>query len=518
MSFNSREEFEQWKAGRLALRKQTASSSPQPAPNQIIDDAAAEKTERSIRLAWQSGAGIGVLTLIAVIVSAGGFQVLGLTLWSLIDVALVLALSFGVYRKDRASSLLLLLYLVITRSYLFLETGKVYGLGITIILAYFFLQGIRGTFAYHSAAAVDAGNASWKPVAAALSITALFSLLLFGEPEGMPFDLSLVYSGAPRAAAAADWRPVVSDAGGFSIDMPGEPALDSKTIEINGKMSPVVSYSLVLSKNSAYTVSSMEAPDRTTTEANAIVDDLNAARDRVIGDAGGTLVSEKTVNLDNGTGREIHFENDRAAFRARIVEMNRWIYQCVAMAPKEHIFSDDVNRFLSSFRPTADDLPSADNAPVVDTWLEFSPSGGRFAVDMPRVPVARQENVRTSAGEMTLYVFDLDRYELRQKFSVQYADYPEQLMQKLRSADAVLSNASTADVENIRGTLVSEKTLTLDRYPGRELQIENADIRMRVKLFFVNKRLYKLAVVGPKQTDFSGDDEKFMTSFHLTPK
>lgn len=514
--FNSREEFEQWKAERTARLKQAASNAP-AAPDPTIDADDAERTERAIRLAWQAGAGIAVLMLIAVIVSASGFQILDFTPWSLIDAALILVLSFGVYKKDRASSLLLLLYFVISRIYLWEETGRPYGFLVTLMLGYFFLQGIRGTFAHHASSETDSGSPPWKPVAAALSIAALFVLLLFGEETGMPVDLSLVYSSGSHPAAASDWRPTVSPGGRFSIDMPGEPVLGSKTIEVNGEMRPLFSYTLLLSKNSAYTVQYLDVPERTGPEANAIQSDLNEERDRIIADAGGKLGGEIAVNLGSWTGREVQFENDRAAFRARLFMVDRRIYQCIAMMPKNRIFSDDVNRFLVSFRPMVDDLTAADNAPVVDTWLDFSPAGGRFSIEMPRMPVARQEPVRTSAGEMTLYLFNLDREELGQKYSVQYADYPEALMQQLRSANTVLGNASTVDVENIRGKLVSEKIVSLGRYPGRELQIENADIAMRIKLFFVDRRLYKITVVRPRLPGFSADDDRFMASFHLTP-
>ena len=506
--FSSREEFEEWKAARPLQTRQ-----PEPDP----DSADAERTEKAVKRAWIAGAGIGVLMLIAVVLSANGVQVLDLTLWGLIDVALILVLSFGVYAKNRTSALLLPLYLVISRTYIWIKTGAPYGLGVTIICGYFFLQGIRGAFSSHVAAESDSDTPSWKPVAAAISLAALFVLLLFGEQAGLPVDLSPAYYGGPRPAAAADWIPLVSAEGGFSIDLPGEPALDTKTVDVGGAMRPVSSYSLLLSKNYAYTVHYMDAPARETSDAHAIEIDLDSARDLALEDTGGNLVREDAVNLVNGTGREVLFEKDRTAFRALLVKANHRIYQVVATAPKEFIFSGDVNRFLSSFRPKPETVLTADDTLAVDTWQDFSPPGGRFTVDVPRLPVAGQESVRTSGGEMTLHLFELDRAELRQKFSVQYADYPEALMRKLRSADKALSNASTVDVENIRGTLVSEKTLSLGRYPGRELQIENTDTAMKIRLYFVERRLYKITTVRPRQTGFSEDDDKFMTSFQLTP-
>ena len=80
----------------------------------------------------------------------------------------------------------------------------------------------------------------------------------------------------------------------------------------------------------------------------------------------------------------------------------------------------------------------------------------------------------------------------------------------------MLKKASTVDAFNIEGKVVSEKPLPLGSHPGRELQVENAELAMRIRLYLVDRRLYKVVASWPKSRVFSVDDERFLNSFRLT--
>jgi hypothetical protein len=134
---------------------------------------------------------------------------------------------------------------------------------------------------------------------------------------------------------------------------------------------------------------------------------------------------------------------------------------------------------------------------------------------MPGRPVSEQQTFTAKGGNMVLYLFNLDRGRMHERFSVQYTDYPEQFLKEARSADTVLTKASTVDAFNIGGTVVSEKSFPLGRHPGRELQVENAELAMRIRLYLVDQRLYKLVATWPKSRTFSADDELFLASFRL---
>jgi hypothetical protein len=134
---------------------------------------------------------------------------------------------------------------------------------------------------------------------------------------------------------------------------------------------------------------------------------------------------------------------------------------------------------------------------------------------MPGLPVSEEQRFNTKGGDVVLYLFNLDRGRLKGRFSVQYMDYSEQFLTEARSADAVLKKASTVDAFNIGGTVVNEQALPLGRHPGREQQVENAELAMRIRLYLVDRRLYKVVATWPKSRTFSVDDELFLNSFRL---
>jgi serine/threonine-protein kinase len=78
-----------------------------------------------------------------------GTAVRGFDAWSLLDVALIFGLSFGIYKKSRVCAVLMLAYFIVSKIVLMLEAGKPSGLLVALIFAYFYVQGIRGTVAFH---------------------------------------------------------------------------------------------------------------------------------------------------------------------------------------------------------------------------------------------------------------------------------------------------------------------------------------------------------------------------------
>lgn len=66
-----------------------------------------------------------------------------------VEIALIFLFSFGVYRKSRVSSVLLLLYFVSSKIYLWIDASALIGVPMALVFGFFFFQGVRGTFAYH---------------------------------------------------------------------------------------------------------------------------------------------------------------------------------------------------------------------------------------------------------------------------------------------------------------------------------------------------------------------------------
>ena len=149
-----------------------------------------EDAQKHIRNAWIAGVVSAAFTLLIIGVTLSGsslFQELDFGWAELLDVAFVLGLSYGVFRKSRVSAVLLLTYFVLARIYLWVALGSLAGWPVAILFGYFFVQGVRGTFAHHALApevSARGGSRRWIWILggtiAALGVALVAGLVLIG--------------------------------------------------------------------------------------------------------------------------------------------------------------------------------------------------------------------------------------------------------------------------------------------------------------------------------------------------
>lgn len=129
-----------------------ATENPYSAPATQIADPILEIPEdirKKIKNAWVAAVISGSMTLVVTLIAMSGTDILGFSAWELLDVALVLLLAFGIYKKSRACAVAMLAYFVLSKILMMVESGKPSGLPLAIVFIYFFWQGVSGTFAYH---------------------------------------------------------------------------------------------------------------------------------------------------------------------------------------------------------------------------------------------------------------------------------------------------------------------------------------------------------------------------------
>lgn len=129
-----------------------STENPYTAPTAAIAEVSPripEDIRKKVKTAWVAGCISGTVTLAITAVAMSGTDMLGFDAWSLLDVALIFGLAFGIYKKSRACAVLMLLYFVASKILLMVEAGKPSGLLMALIFAYCFWQGVAGTFAYH---------------------------------------------------------------------------------------------------------------------------------------------------------------------------------------------------------------------------------------------------------------------------------------------------------------------------------------------------------------------------------
>ncbi len=117
-----------------------------------------DRAKAAIRRAWIAAIVSGTWTLAFTLfaVASGNKQSFSLIgVWSFVDVILVYALAYGIYRRSRVCAVLMLTAFVLGQVVARLHISDLWSLsGILVpsIFVYLFMQGARGTFAYHKAA------------------------------------------------------------------------------------------------------------------------------------------------------------------------------------------------------------------------------------------------------------------------------------------------------------------------------------------------------------------------------
>lgn len=74
---------------------------------------------------------------------------LSVAAWNFVDIALVFALAFGVYRKSRTAAVMLVIYLILSQILIMVSTGMPRGVVLAIVLLIFYSRAVVGTFRYH---------------------------------------------------------------------------------------------------------------------------------------------------------------------------------------------------------------------------------------------------------------------------------------------------------------------------------------------------------------------------------
>lgn len=135
-----------------------AIENPYAAPNSIVSDPITsdsisrvpEEILKKIRYAWIAALFSAGLTLVVTLIAMSGTKILGFSAWELLDVVFILGLAFGIYMKNRACAVIMLIYFIASKIILMVEAGQPSGLPMAIAFGYLYWQGVAGTFAYHA--------------------------------------------------------------------------------------------------------------------------------------------------------------------------------------------------------------------------------------------------------------------------------------------------------------------------------------------------------------------------------
>ncbi len=150
-----------------------------------------------------------------------------------------------------------------------------------------------------------------------------------------------------------------------------------------------------------------------------------------------------------------------------------------------------------------------------ETWMEFSSEIDRFEARLPAAPQKQTFDTPNPLGgtiPTTMYLTE----EGSRAVGVGVTTVPPSALESF-DLDGALDGARNGMVNNIGGTLVSEKQIEYAGHPARAIEAKaTADgiaLRIEARLFFAEPRLYQVLVVRAESEPFPA--QKFFDSFSL---
>lgn len=148
-------------------------------------------------------------------------------------------------------------------------------------------------------------------------------------------------------------------------------------------------------------------------------------------------------------------------------------------------------------------------------WIKYTSKEGHYSVLLPSQPtVGSQEATSSDGAKFTQYKAVVVSEDVA--YLIGYFDYTA-------GTTFTFDRARDGMVAGVNGTLMSERSISLGAYPGREMRMNAKDeagieYDMRARFYDVDRRIYVLQFIGPKSGDVGVADvkaAKYFDSFQV---
>lgn len=154
-----------------------------------------------------------------------------------------------------------------------------------------------------------------------------------------------------------------------------------------------------------------------------------------------------------------------------------------------------------------------------NTWQPHQLGNRAFEVLVPGEPEEQVQNITTASGVLTMHMYAYESPQGAENlvYMAMYVDYPpEQVSSDYKDkVPEFFRNAVNGAVNNVKGTLLSEKDVEINGYPGKQTQIvyQNGVIIINMLQYLVGSRTYILQVITLKEKQGNKSITKFFESF-----
>ncbi len=159
-------------------------------------------------------------------------------------------------------------------------------------------------------------------------------------------------------------------------------------------------------------------------------------------------------------------------------------------------------------------------------WEAQTSVDGRFRVTAPGKLTEKVDTMATPLGEVVYHTFffqtPVDSAD-NVLYMVSYCDYPEGALHpdSTELLNEFFDATVDAATESVRGELMFNTEVFLDKYPGRYWRIDyrNGKASIRTRAFLAGNRFYTVQTISRSELGINPSTDKFLDSFHIyTPK
>ncbi len=159
---------------------------------------------------------------------------------------------------------------------------------------------------------------------------------------------------------------------------------------------------------------------------------------------------------------------------------------------------------------------------VHSDWYLFETDS--FSIEFPQKPEENTQSIPTTIGDLKIVMWASETKKGEDDnlvYSLMLSDYPDSLINsdKVEQLDRFFRGSVDGAVGNIKGKLLSEKTIELSGFPGREAWIEYANGKaiIKMKLYLVHNRMYILQTITEPGKENNQNALRFHDSFKIKP-
>lgn len=187
---------------------------------------------------------------------------------------------------------------------------------------------------------------------------------------------------------------------------------------------------------------------------------------------------------------------------------------CVAGSSTSSSAAGTSSAMPSSSTPSASSgssggSPAHSHSKPPSQWPVYTSPDGGYSIKMVHAPKTRELQAATGAGTLTVHMAYIDHGNIA--YSADYAEIPTGgALQPMTMIDTMVQqyNGQNLSVRDVSLGDVAGKEATFD-VPGKSLSV-------RVRVFIVGNRQYRVMLVAPRNYLTSEDAETLFSSFQLT--